>query len=206
MASTSPRRSSRSWSVCTASSRTAWCRSQRTSLKCGWPDACWCATSRWCSIGISASRHSNDFPARFEGLEADESNWLARRRIFGHNLRLRRAPASDACAARPAQVVKLVDAGDSKSPAARRAGSIPALGTNEFERPLFPYFLEPRQRMLLAGFVVSGPPENLSGLKRRACEHRPSRHSRHLYCPTTRAPPCTAARRRLNTYPPHITT
>jgi hypothetical protein len=26
--------------------------------------------------------------------------------------------------------VKLVDAGDSKSPAARRAGSIPALGTN----------------------------------------------------------------------------
>ena len=28
-----------------------------------------------------------------------------------------------------AQVVKLVDAGDSKSPAARRAGSIPALGT-----------------------------------------------------------------------------
>jgi hypothetical protein len=28
-----------------------------------------------------------------------------------------------------ARVVKLVDAGDSKSPAARRAGSIPALGT-----------------------------------------------------------------------------
>jgi hypothetical protein len=41
-------------------------------------------------------------------------------------------------------VVKLVDAGDSKSPAARRAGSIPALGTNlsHFSRstrsPLFP--------------------------------------------------------------------
>ncbi len=31
-----------------------------------------------------------------------------------------------------AQVVKLVDAGDSKSPAARRAGSIPALGTKAF--------------------------------------------------------------------------
>jgi hypothetical protein len=31
-----------------------------------------------------------------------------------------------------AQVVKLVDAGDSKSPAARRAGSIPALGTRNF--------------------------------------------------------------------------
>ena len=29
----------------------------------------------------------------------------------------------------PARVVKLVDAGDSKSPAARRAGSIPASGT-----------------------------------------------------------------------------
>ena len=29
-----------------------------------------------------------------------------------------------------ARVVKLVDAGDSKSPAARRAGSSPALGTN----------------------------------------------------------------------------
>ena len=29
----------------------------------------------------------------------------------------------------PARVVKLVDAGDSKSPAARRAGSIPAPGT-----------------------------------------------------------------------------
>ena len=29
----------------------------------------------------------------------------------------------------PAQVAKLVDAGDSKSPAARRAGSSPALGT-----------------------------------------------------------------------------
>lgn len=31
--------------------------------------------------------------------------------------------------ASPARVVKLVDAGDSKSPAARRAGSIPAPGT-----------------------------------------------------------------------------
>ena len=31
-----------------------------------------------------------------------------------------------------ARVVKLVDAGDSKSPAARRAGSIPAPGTNGF--------------------------------------------------------------------------
>ena len=30
----------------------------------------------------------------------------------------------------PARVVKLVDAGDSKSPAARRAGSIPASGTS----------------------------------------------------------------------------
>ncbi len=36
-----------------------------------------------------------------------------------HNLPLRN----------PARVVKLVDAGDSKSPAARRAGSIPASGT-----------------------------------------------------------------------------
>ena len=32
----------------------------------------------------------------------------------------------------PARVVKLVDAGDSKSPAARRAGSIPASGTIDF--------------------------------------------------------------------------
>ena len=31
-----------------------------------------------------------------------------------------------------ARVVKLVDAGDSKSPAARRAGSIPAPGTSDF--------------------------------------------------------------------------
>ena len=31
--------------------------------------------------------------------------------------------------AKSARVVKLVDAGDSKSPAARRAGSIPAPGT-----------------------------------------------------------------------------
>ena len=31
-----------------------------------------------------------------------------------------------------ARVVKLVDAGDSKSPAARRAGSIPAPGTSGF--------------------------------------------------------------------------
>jgi hypothetical protein len=36
-----------------------------------------------------------------------------------------------------AQVVKLVDAGDSKSPAARRAGSIPALGT-KFSSSKFP--------------------------------------------------------------------
>ena len=35
-----------------------------------------------------------------------------------------------------ARVVKLVDAGDSKSPAARRAGSIPAPGTiGNFYRP-----------------------------------------------------------------------
>ena len=34
----------------------------------------------------------------------------------------------------PARVVKLVDAGDSKSPAARRAGSIPASGTIDFSR------------------------------------------------------------------------
>ena len=39
----------------------------------------------------------------------------------------------------PAQVVKLVDAGDSKSPAARRAGSIPALGTTRSRsRKAFP--------------------------------------------------------------------
>lgn len=37
-----------------------------------------------------------------------------------------------------ARVVKLVDAGDSKSPAARRAGSIPAPGTNANKR--FPPF------------------------------------------------------------------
>jgi hypothetical protein len=35
--------------------------------------------------------------------------------------------------ARPARVVKLVDAGDSKSPAARRAGSIPAPGTTRLQ-------------------------------------------------------------------------
>ncbi|MEA3097777.1 MAG: hypothetical protein QOF74_2017 [Caballeronia mineralivorans] len=34
-----------------------------------------------------------------------------------------------------ARVVKLVDAGDSKSPAARRAGSIPAPGTTQ-RKPL----------------------------------------------------------------------
>ena len=38
----------------------------------------------------------------------------------------------------PARVVKLVDAGDSKSPAARRAGSIPASGTIDlFQIELF---------------------------------------------------------------------
>ena len=35
---------------------------------------------------------------------------------------------------RVARVVKLVDAGDSKSPAARRAGSIPAPGTTDSKR------------------------------------------------------------------------
>jgi hypothetical protein len=40
--------------------------------------------------------------------------------LLCHNLRLHKLPA---------RVVKLVDAGDSKSPAARRAGSIPAPGT-----------------------------------------------------------------------------
>lgn len=47
---------------------------------------------------------------------------------FGNNLRFRRAQSH--ARRRLAQVVKLVDAGDSKSPAARRAGSIPALGTS----------------------------------------------------------------------------
>ena len=36
----------------------------------------------------------------------------------------------------PAQVVKLVDAGDSKSPAARCVGSSPTLGT-KFQNPTF---------------------------------------------------------------------
>lgn len=35
------------------------------------------------------------------------------------------------CETRVARVVELVDAGDSKSPAARRAGSIPASGTSD---------------------------------------------------------------------------
>jgi hypothetical protein len=63
---------------------------------------------------------------------------LARRGDFGHNLRL--PPRATPCAhvARQAQVVKLVDAGDSKSPAARRAGSIPALGTTTASADISP--------------------------------------------------------------------
>ena len=46
-----------------------------------------------------------------------------------------------------ARVVKLVDAGDSKSPAARRAGSIPAPGTIS-EKP----FLRKQRRLFRIGF------------------------------------------------------
>ncbi len=52
---------------------------------------------------------------------------LARMGDFGNNRRFRRTQSH--ARRKFAQVVKLVDAGDSKSPAARRAGSIPALGT-----------------------------------------------------------------------------
>jgi hypothetical protein len=56
-------------------------------------------------------------------------------------LSIARPPCSDgrisgiiAGSSAPARVVKLVDAGDSKSPAARRAGSIPASGTTYSRR------------------------------------------------------------------------
>ena len=46
-----------------------------------------------------------------------------------------------------ARVVKLVDAGDSKSPAARRAGSIPAPGTSDFLQ--IAVFLSPNKASFL---------------------------------------------------------
>lgn len=51
-----------------------------------------------------------------------------------------------------AQVVKLVDAGDSKSPAARRAGSIPALGTSISQRHAL-RLSKPAQAHSFAGFL-----------------------------------------------------
>ncbi len=54
-----------------------------------------------------------------------------------------------------ARVVKLVDAGDSKSPAARRAGSIPAPGTSDFLQIAStpPFLLDTRETSRL--FLVS---------------------------------------------------
>ncbi|CAG9227921.1 hypothetical protein BVI1335_690026 [Burkholderia vietnamiensis] len=52
-----------------------------------------------------------------------------------------------------AQVVKLVDAGDSKSPAARRAGSIPALGTSLSQRRAL-RLSNPAQARRFAGFLL----------------------------------------------------
>jgi hypothetical protein len=51
----------------------------------------------------------------------------------------------------PARVVKLVDAGDSKSPAARRAGSSPAPGTIQQTR------MRTHGGFFVAGFVHSSP-------------------------------------------------
>jgi hypothetical protein len=51
-------------------------------------------------------------------------------------------------------VVKLVDAGDSKSPAARRAGSIPALGTSISQRHAL--HSKPAQARCFAGFLFFG--------------------------------------------------
>ena len=76
-----------------------------------------------------------------------------------------------------ARVVKLVDAGDSKSPAARRAGSIPAPGTIS-EKPFLLYAETAFLRLVWAKSVTrvrtktivqrSGlPADTLSGMFRR---------------------------------------
>ena len=63
----------------------------------------------------------------------------------------------------PAQVAKLVDAGDSKSPAARCVGSSPTLGTKFSKRLLFwqPFFIAFRNR---PPFRQWGTFENSGGL------------------------------------------
>jgi hypothetical protein len=52
-----------------------------------------------------------------------------------------------------AEVVKLVDAGDSKSPAARRAGSIPAFGTTI--KPVLLHAVRVSSFQTLAGLSTS---------------------------------------------------
>lgn len=74
------------------------------------------------ALDLSESGNPRTIPC-----SASACGMLARKGDFGNNLRFRRAQSH--VRRRFAQVVKLVDAGDSKSPAARRAGSIPALGT-----------------------------------------------------------------------------
>jgi hypothetical protein len=63
-----------------------------------------------------------------QGLRIPKQGLARKIFITSYNARLRsKAPRARSPKAR---VVKLVDAGDSKSPAARRAGSIPAPGTS----------------------------------------------------------------------------
>ena len=66
-----------------------------------------------------------------QGLRIPKQGLARKIFITSYNARLRsKAPRARSPKAR---VVKLVDAGDSKSPAARRAGSIPAPGTSKIK-------------------------------------------------------------------------
>jgi hypothetical protein len=81
-------------------------------------------------------------------------------------------------------VVKLVDAGDSKSPAARRAGSIPALGTIKFPSNTQATQRKPAPAERFAGFSFFGFRHLVARF-----EQRDSNPSRHLIVNSAAQPP-----------------
>jgi hypothetical protein len=88
-------------------------------------------------------------------------------------------------------VVKLVDAGDSKSPAARRAGSIPALGTIKFPSNTQATQRKPAPAERFAGFSF------LVSQSCRAVCARPIRFEKRTERATTNASSATATRRAI---------
>src|SRR5690606_36093037 len=89
--------------------------------------------------------------------------------ILVYNSRL---PATNCFLQRvPARVVELVDAGDSKSPAARRAGSSPASGTTLVQSPARHPTATP------AGTAAARPPRILGIAFRRNTLHNIAGHA-----------------------------